>query len=119
MLKHWKLALVAASLLVGGVALAQPSSGDADQDASAHHWKRDGKAGKRGDKRAAMLGKYDANKDGKLDAAEKDAMQKDRFSRLDKNHDGVLSFDEAKPLMHRGGGRGFHHGGRDGKLQKQ
>jgi hypothetical protein len=93
------------------------------------HYKRDGhrgKDGKRGDKRAAMIGKYDANKDGKLDAAEKGAMQKDRFSRLDKNHDGVLSFDEAKPLMmkhHRGGGRGGEgrgfHGGRDGKLQKQ
>ena len=118
MLKHWKLALVAASLLVGGVALAQPSGGGAqDQDASAHHMR-----GKRGEKRAAMLGKYDANKDGKLDAAEKAAMQKDKFARLDKNHDGVLSFDEAQPLLNHRGGRGFHGqrgGERGGKMQKQ
>ena len=138
MLKHWKLALVAASLLfVGrGVALARPSGSDQGQDPAPTHHQRDGqnagkrgdvkrgKDGKRGEKRAAMLGKYDTNKDGKLDATEKEAMQKDKFARLDKNHDGVLSFDEAKPLMARHASR-FHHqsgksqGGRDNKMQKQ
>jgi len=58
---------------------------------------------------AAMLAKYDANKDGKLDDGEKAAMRaaisariKDKhpeqFATFDANHDGVLSKDELKAL---------------------
>jgi len=51
-------------------------------------------------RRAAMLEKYDANDDGVLDESERDTMHEDlaaaRFSQLDKNGDGVLSFDEFK-----------------------
>lgn len=105
MFKQWKLAVVAASLLVGGTAFAQPST-DGKPNASWH---------KRGDKRIAKgvaKAKYDVNKDGKLDAGERMAMKKDRFAKLDKNRDGVLSFEEARPLLkHRG-----RHGG--GKKQR-
>ncbi|MGD8326928.1 MAG: EF-hand domain-containing protein [Sphingomonadales bacterium] len=41
-----------------------------------------------------MKARYDANKDGKLDASEREAMASDRFSKMDKNGDGVLSADE-------------------------
>ena len=98
MFKRWKLAVVAASLLIGGVAVAKP----ADHVA--------------GGKRPAMLSKFDANKDGKLDATERAAMQKEKFAKLDTNHDGVLSFDEAKPLFkHHGNGRGAQKRNHAGK----
>ena len=48
--------------------------------------------------RVQMLETYDANKDGKLDATEKDARRADRinvrFDRLDSNDDGLISKDE-------------------------
>jgi len=141
MFSKLKLVVVAASLLIGGVALAQPST---DHDSSAEHrrgeggWHKRGQKGdKRGDKRdkrvgkldgkrdpaqfakrkAEMLAKFDTNKDGKLDRAERSAMQAARasamFAKLDKNHDGVLSLDEAKPMLgHRGGMRGMRGPGK-------
>jgi len=60
-----------------------------------------------------MIAKYDANKDGKLDATERLAMQKEKFAKLDKNKDGVLSFDEAQPLLKHRGGRGRGAEGRN------
>jgi hypothetical protein len=49
-------------------------------------------------RRAEMTAKYDTNKDGKLDDAERAKlhadMAKERFTRLDANGDGVLSLDE-------------------------
>ena len=55
--------------------------------------------------RKRMLEKYDANKDGKLDDAEKKAMKKAfadcLVERLDKNDDGKLNVDEV-PEQHRG-----------------
>ncbi len=99
MFKNWKLAIVAASLLVGGTALA-----DHKQDG-----KRDGT-----DRRAKRMAKFDTNGDGKLDQAERAAMQKAKFDRLDKNHDGVLSFDEAQHMLDRGS---FHN--RGGKMGKR
>jgi hypothetical protein len=48
--------------------------------------------------RVQMLETYDINKDGKLDASEKDARRTDRinvrFDRLDSNDDGLISKDE-------------------------
>jgi hypothetical protein len=56
------------------------------------------RAGKRGDRKAKLLAKYDANKNGALDAAERAAMKKERaaekFAALDTNKDGVLSLAE-------------------------
>ncbi len=93
MLRSFKIALVAASLLVGGTAFA-----DHQQDG-----KRDGS-----DRRAKRLAKFDSNNDGKLDQAERAAMRKAKFDRLDKNHDGVLSFEEAQHMLDRGS---FHKRG--------
>jgi hypothetical protein len=98
MLTKLKLAIVAASVLVAGVAIASP---DGDKDKS--------------DRRAKRMAKFDLNKDGKLDAAEKRAMFKVRFDKADKNGDGVLSLEEAETLMKRGG---FHKGKR-GDRSKQ
>jgi hypothetical protein len=103
MLRNWKLAVVAASLLVGGTALADRGDG-----------KRDG-----GDRRAKRMAKFDTNNDGKLDQTERAAMAKAKFARLDKNNDGVLSFEEAqamleRPKFKRGDGR---RGGRMNKAE--
>lgn len=94
MLRSFKIALVAGSLLIGGTALADHGGG------------KDGKRAEIGERRAKRMAKFDANKDGKLDQNERAAMQKARFDRLDKNHDGVLSFEEAQAMFKRGG---FHH----------
>jgi hypothetical protein len=61
-----------------------------------------------------MLAKYDLNKDGKLDAAERKLMKEDkletRFKKLDKNGDGMVSFEEFKAgNLARHGGK--HHRG--------
>jgi hypothetical protein len=89
MFSKFKIAIVAASVLVAGVAFASP----------------DGKkGGDRSDRRAKRMAKFDTNKDGKLDEGEKKAMFKARFDKADKNGDGVLSFDEAQSLMKRGFG---------------
>lgn len=94
MLRSFKIALVAGSLLIGGTALADHGGGD----------KADRRA-KMGERRAKRMAKFDLNKDGKLDQSERAAMMKTKFDRLDKNHDGVLSFDEAQHMLGRGG---FH-----------
>ena len=51
-------------------------------------------------RKAAMIAKFDTNKDGKLDDAEKAAMRdariEKRFAMLDSNKDGVVTLDEMK-----------------------
>jgi hypothetical protein len=61
-----------------------------------------------------MLEKFDLNKDGKLDPAERKLMKEQRletrFKTLDKNGDGVISFEEFKSgNLARGGKHGGHH----------
>ena len=75
-------------------------------------------------KRAAMVARFDTNKDGKLDDGERVAMKQalveERFDKLDTNKDGVVSRAEfvagAKQMQHRFA-RHHHHGrkGRGGK----
>jgi hypothetical protein len=67
----------------------------------------------RAERKAKMLEKFDANQDGVLDRAEKQAMfdarAAKRFEKLDVDNDGKLSFDEfkaGKKMMGRSG-RGF------------
>jgi hypothetical protein len=61
---------------------------------------------KKGDRKELVKGKalekltpkYDVNKDGKLDAEEKEAMKKDVLAKFDTNKDGHLDKDEQKAL---------------------
>lgn len=82
-----------------------------------------GKGGRgldREERKAKMLEKFDANKNGVLDPAEKQAMFDERaskmFAKLDTNNDGALSLSEfkaGKKMMGRGG-RGKFRGGKRG-----
>ena len=114
MLKKLKLVFVTTAVLVGGiagVAAAQGGGGKPDKPAMKERF---------AEKRAEKLARFDTNKDGVLDPAEKQAMHdaraKDRFAALDTNKDGVLSLDEFKAGKERGGmhhgrkGRGKHRG---------
>jgi len=104
-----KLFVLGAALLGGiGLAAAQPAPGAAAQGPS--KWSA---------KKAAMLAKYDTNKDGKLDEAERKVMIDDRateqFQKMDSNGDGQISlaefkaFKEAHPF-HARHGFGRHRG---------
>ncbi|CAN5845787.1 hypothetical protein BH11MYX3_BH11MYX3_18660 [soil metagenome] len=94
MLNKLKIAIVAGAVLIGGVAAAQGTD------------KPDHQA-----RKAQMIEKFDANHDGTLDEAEKQAMKDMRaahqFQRLDKDGNGLLSIEEFKA------GHG-HHGRRGG-----
>ena len=73
---------------------------------------------KRAEHRQAMLAKYDANKDGVLDAAERAAMRDarltERFQAMDKNGDGAVSLAEFKASAAKDGA---HRHGRHGKAR--
>ena len=76
----------------------------------------DRERGKRGDKRQNRERfQIDANGDGVVDVAEHSAAAEHKFSKMDKNADGVLSQDELKRGKRRGGKRGPGHrkGGTD------
>lgn len=79
-----KLRVLVASLVVAGASTAALAHGGGK--GMRHH--------------GAMLEKFDANKDGKLDDAEKAAMRnariEQRFARLDANKDGAISLAEMK-----------------------
>ena len=71
-------------------------------------------------KHAQMFDKMDANRDGKLDSADRAAHEGQMFDRTDTNHDGALSRDEVTAAHQRGPGAdaaghdGKHRGGREG-----
>ena len=107
-------AMLVAICTAGLIGVASANNGDDDNDAQRTEMKAKWEARKQ-----EMLAKYDTNKDGKLDAAEKQVMRDDliaqRFAKLDTNNDGKLSLDEFKAGMqkrfeHRHGRRGFRHG---------
>ncbi|CAN5427442.1 hypothetical protein BH11MYX1_BH11MYX1_41510 [soil metagenome] len=102
-----KIALsVCGSLLVGGAGIAAAQSASPDTHAD-HQAKRE-------EMKEKMLAKYDINKDGKLDKAERAAMKNERaeeaFKKADSNGDGKLSIEEFKTLrQHQGRHGGFRH----------
>ena len=98
--KKLKLLVASTALMVGGLsgfALANGHMG--------------------GGPRKAMIEKFDANKDGKLDDAERAAMHEERvakrFAMLDTNKDGAITLAEMKAAKPhgKGHGRGHHRGG--------
>jgi hypothetical protein len=112
MLTKLKIALVVAGSLITGVAMAQPAQNNAPvaADRKAEHQA----------KKAEMLKKFDANKDGKLDDKEREAardtMVTERFNALDTDKNGSISLAEFKAgkaqmkMRHARGGRGHMHG---------
>ena len=90
MLTKMKIALVIAGSLLCGVASAQGTQST-------------GKPGIKA-KKAEMLQKFDANKDGKLDKTERTTMKDElvlvRFKTLDTDGNGVLSLAEFKAGKH-------------------
>ena len=98
-----KLKITALTAIVLGTAgLAAAAPGGPGSDAT------------RAERKAKMLEKFDTNRDGTLDAAEKEAMHtafaQRKFEELDVNKDGKLTFDEFKAGKH--GKFGKHHGRR-------
>jgi hypothetical protein len=122
-MKKMKLALVIGGCLLGGVAAASPrwdANGDGTVDAQEKAQRHEEMKAKRQEMRAKMLEKFDTNKDGKLDDAEravmKDTFATEAFKRLDANGDGQISlaeFKAGKPFGHHFG----HHGARRGALK--
>ena len=101
-----KVVLITAACLVGGVAGIAAADGG-------------GRTFDRAAKKAEMLAKYDTNKNGVLDPAEKEAMHEARaeemFKKLDKDGDGKLSlaeFKAGKQMRQGRGGKGRGRGGR-------
>ena len=99
-----KLKLVVLSALIVGLssaAFANGHGGDPEARKQFHAAKR-----------AAVLAKFDLNKDGKLDQTERVAMHEarveKRFAMLDTNKDGVVTLAEMKAAK-RDGGRGRGH----------
>jgi hypothetical protein len=109
MLTKMKIAIVmCGSLLLGGVALAQPAKDKSSwSEADKAEWKA-----KRAAKKQEMLQRFDTNRNGVLDDAEKtamkDALMAERFKQLDTDGNGVLSLAEFKAGKHKMGKR-FHH----------
>lgn len=82
---HRTLTALAVSALLAGSfpAMAQPMGPD----------------GPHGPGRAELLAKYDANKDGKLDDAERAVIKTDRFKKLDKDGNGKVTKAEFPAAM--------------------
>ncbi|GAA4048700.1 EF-hand domain-containing protein [Parerythrobacter jejuensis] len=121
MKKKIALILATGSLLAGGAALAQPADrgerGPMTRDAVA-------------ERTAERFAKMDANGDGVINPADREAKMKERFAKMDTNNDGVLSeteFTTAHQQMRenrkerrearaeRRGGQQMRRGGRGGR----
>jgi hypothetical protein len=62
----------------------------------------------------ALWARFDVNKDGRIDSADRDAELLKHFDMWDTNHDGSISKDEFLAHIHEREGRGPHPGGPDG-----
>jgi hypothetical protein len=81
-------ALSLAALMAGAMPLIAQAKGPEDRP-----------MGAMGPMREEMLAKYDANKDGKLDDAERAAIRADHFKKLDSNGDGKVTKAEFPAAM--------------------
>ncbi len=130
MLTKLKLALlVSAPLVAGGAtfAVAQgqgdhprmmeklDQNGDGQLDDAERAARKAAFEARHAERKAQKLARFDADRDGELSDAERQAMHAarlaERFQALDTNRDGVLSMDEFKADA---GKRGFRHHGRHG-----
>ena len=116
MMTKMKLALVLGGSLIAGVAAAAPrwdANGDGTVDAQEKTQKIEAMKEHRKEMKEKMLARFDTNKDGKLDQAERqvmgDTLATEAFKRLDTNNDGQLSLTEFKA-----GKQFFGHHGRRG-----
>jgi hypothetical protein len=117
MLTKMKLALALCGSLAAGIGGIAAAQGTTDSGPSPD--RRAEVQAKHSAKWAEMLAKYDTNRDGKLDAAERKVMIDDRaaamFQKIDSNGDGQISLDEFKafkeshPMRHARWGK--HHQG--------
>ena len=109
-MKKTLIGLSLVALAAGGVAIAQPMGGPG----------RDPMAGKtvtraEAQTRAAeMFARMDANKDGKLDTADRDARRAAMFDRLDTDKNGSISRDEFNARHQRAHGEGMKGEGMKG-----
>ncbi len=101
-------AVLVASLALGGVAFAGMEAVEG-QDRTAKKERME-------QRRQKALEKFDANRDGKLDEAERAQMKKARaeavFRKLDKDGNGVLSLEEFEAGMGKRGKHGHRKHGR-------
>lgn len=114
-MKKFILGASLAALSMGGTAYAAHHKGpDADGDRTVTRAEAQTRA-------AEMFAKMDANKDGRLDqadrAAHQSAMRDEHFTKLDSNKDGSISRQEfdAAHSGGPGGGPGMGHEGMDGE----
>ncbi|PKB14850.1 EF hand domain-containing protein [Novosphingobium kunmingense] len=127
------LSIAAVALALAGVAHAQDQRGWAKPDANATITRAQAQT-----KAESMFDRMDANKDGKIDQADRAARQAERFARLDIDKNGQISPEEMaaghqrKPrpdgaatggdhaghkMGMRGGHRGGHGGGHGGMMK--
>lgn len=117
-MKKTLIGLSLVALAAGGVAIAQPMGGpgrDAMADKTVTRAEAQTRAGE-------MFAKMDANKDGKLDAADREAHRAERraamFARLDTDKNGSISRDEFNAARQRPEGGGKWGDGKRGEGQR-
>jgi Ca2+-binding EF-hand superfamily protein len=105
--------MAAAAAVTAGTALAQPAPVQPRQPLTRVAVEQ------RADK---AFDRLDANRDGKIDPADRAARQKSRFDRIDADHDGQVSYTEFAAMQERRDGvrkdRVVHRGERGGRLNR-
>lgn len=102
------LSLAAMTLALGGIAHAAQDHGR--PDASAPMTRAEAQA-----RAETMFDKHDANRDGKLDQADRAAKMGQRFDQMDTDRNGSLSRDEFA-AGHQRMGKGGEHAGHEGMM---
>ncbi len=116
-----KIAFVLCASLIAGAAVAAPkwdANGDGTVSTEEKAQHRAEMKAKRMEMRQQMLQKFDANRNGTLDDAERTAMRDElataAFKRLDKDGNGYVTLDEFKQAK----GKRFFKGHRGGHFKR-